>query len=163
MKRIPLTQRKFALVDDEDFEWLNRWKWFARETRELWYAGRFEFENKKRKQIHMHRLIMKTPSYLDVDHIDRNGLNNQKYNLRNCTRSQNQKNRKKQDNNTSGFMGVSWDKSRNKYKAKIKLNGKTINLGRFQQALDAAKVYDQAAIKYHKEFATLNFPRDNYK
>jgi hypothetical protein len=91
-----------------------------------------------------------------VDHIDRNPLNNQKNNLRISNKSTNGMNRLKPIHNTSGYKGVSFRKERNKFRAYITLNQKTINLGHYKTAIEAAKVYNDAAIKYHKEFAVLN-------
>ncbi len=93
MKKIKLTKSKFALVDDEDFDYLNQWKWHYTGTG---YAGRKIYPNGRydQKMLYLHRVIMQTPVGLDVDHIDHDRLNNQKSNLRNCTRTDNLKNRK---------------------------------------------------------------------
>jgi hypothetical protein len=90
-------------------------------------------------------------------HKDGNGLNCQDGNLRVCTSSQNGMNRGKQSDNTSGYKGVTWDKSKGKWQASIKVNQKTIFLGRFNNVIEAAKAYDEGAKKYHGAFARLNF------
>ncbi len=161
MKEIPLTKGVFALVDDEDYEYLNRHKWTVSKTDYTYYAIRYLWINKKRYPILMHRMIMYTPTKLVVDHVDKNGLNNQKCNLRNCTSSQNQTN--KNPRGKSKYMGVYFVpytyKNNNKIyiKAAITINKKRIYLGRFKTEIDAAKAYDKAAIFYKNEFANLNF------
>lgn len=156
MKEIQLTQGKVALVDDEDFDYLNQFKWYTNKCGhgyDKFYAVRLN----KHENVHMHRLIMNTPDGFYTDHIDGDGLNNQKNNLRICTSSQNQANKKKCKNNNCGFKGVHLDKPRNKWKATIHKNNKTIFLGRFDTPQEAAKNYDKAARKYFGEFAELNF------
>lgn len=96
----------------------------------------------------------------EIDHIDGNKTNNQRKNLRSATRSQNARNRKIQSNNTSGFKGVCWDKDRNKYRAYIRVDYKLIHLGYFDDPIEAARVYDKAAILYFGEFAKLNFLKE---
>jgi hypothetical protein len=151
MKEIKLTQGKVALVDDEDFEYLNQVKWYASHQRN-WYANRDLFIGKKRIHIIMHRLIMNTPMHLEVDHIDHNGLNNQKSNLRNCTRRQNGKNIRPRNN----YLGVYFN-TEGYISAKIYNDGKSIHLGYFKTEIDAAKARDDASKKYFGEFAHLNF------
>ena len=152
-KEIKLTQGKVAIVDDADFEYLNQFKWYANNN----YAVRcFTVSKNKVNRILMHREIMKISKGLIIDHIDRNGLNNQKNNLRICTNSQNLMNRCKNINNTSGFKGVVYNKLDKKYRAKIYFNSKCISLGCYIDPKDAAKAYNEAALKYHGEFANLN-------
>ena len=155
MKEIQLTQGKAALVDDEDFEWLNQWKWCAHKSDSgVFYARRRGDGN---KTIHMHRVIMDTPDNLECDHKDNNGLNCQRYNLRNCTRGQNNSNRRKTKKNTSGFKGVSWQKSRNKWRVQLQINGVKKFFGLFDRLDEAANAYDEAAKENHKEFSNVNF------
>jgi len=160
MKKIPLTQGKFALVDDEDFEWLNQWKWYYSKVGKDGiggYAMRKFRVNGKQKTIRMHRLINNTPDGMDTDHDNGNKLDNRRKNLRDATTSQNQINRKKgRGNYSSRFKGVFWHKVTKKWHAQITLNGKRIHLGLFVSELAAAAAYDEAAIKFHGEFASLN-------
>jgi hypothetical protein len=160
MKEISLSQNKVALVDDEDYDFLSQWKWQVTEGKTgKFYAVRMQCIPKSeiRKRIFMHRLIMKAPDNIDVDHKKGNGLNNQKENLRLATKSQNAANRKKPKNNTSGFKGVSWDRARNKWLACIRFNYKNIHLGRFIDRIDAVKSYDKKAKELFGEFAQTNF------
>ena len=103
---------------------------------------------------------MNAPDDKFVDHRDGNALNNQKYNLRLCTCAENQMNRGKQRNNTIGLCGVT--RHGNGYRAQIGLAGKRLRLGTYSTPTEAAVAYDQAAIKYHGEFAWLNFPENSY-
>jgi hypothetical protein len=159
MKEIPLTQGKVALVDDDDYDRLMAiGKWYfgcgGYAVRSVGYKkpnGRWSC-----KIIYMHCIIMNTPSGMDTDHSDTDKLNNQKYNLRICTRSQNKMNIRITLANSSGYKGVCWFKRGQKWKAQIMVNGKNIHLGYFTCPIEAAKVYNEAAIKYHGEFARLN-------
>lgn len=155
MKKIPLTQGKFALVDDEDFEWLNQWKWKAQKTKSgNWYANRVQYTPEK-KIILMHRIILGlTEKDQWGDHQDHNGLNNQKTNIRKCNRSQNQANRRPLKNRTSKFLGVC--RYKNKWRAGLKYKGRQYHLGDFYIEADAALAYNKAALKFHGEFANLN-------
>ncbi len=155
MKKILLTHGQFTLVDDEDYEWLNQWKWCAQFNPKTnsYYAVRSE----KNKVKIMSRVIMGEPKDLLVDHRDRNTLNNQRNNLRIATRSQNGRNSKKHRNNTLGFIGIFRKKGSKKWKAHISVNGKMIYLGMFCSKLEAAKRYDDEAKKIGGEFANLNF------
>lgn len=150
MKRIKLTHSKHAIVDDEDFELLNKYSWCITPDG---YAKR-SWRDKKIRIVQnesMHRLIMKAKKGQLIDHINHNKLDNRKKNLRFCTRSESQRNRRKPCNNSTGFKGVyrSYSKNGKKWVAKI-------TLGTFQRKIDAAKIYNEAAKKYFGEFAKLN-------
>jgi hypothetical protein len=152
-RKIELTQGKFAVVDPEDFEKLNTHKWYAANNyHNTFYAVRkIGRRNGKIKHISMHRQITKPLPGLVVDHKDGNGLNNRKENLRIATEAQNHCNcRKTSKKTTSKYKGVCYNKQRSKFRADIKCNG------HFDNEIDAAKAYDQAAKKHYGEFAKLN-------
>jgi len=161
MKKIKLTKGKFALVDDEDFEKVNAFKWQVRKsyTTEMWYAERKQTIDGSSKKVNlcMHRFIMNiTDKDVKIDHFDRNGLNNQKLNLRPCNSSQNGVNRKSVDNRTSKYLGVSWDGSRSRWRAATTKYYKQIHIGRFITEKEAALAYNKKAFEVHGEFANLN-------
>ena len=153
MKEIELTQGKFALVDDDNYDYLMQWKWCVTSCGNRFYAMRAVKDNGKNIYIYLHRLIMKTPINLFVDHVDHNTLNCQKYNMRNCTRQENSQNRKAWNYGTSIYLGVSFNKERNLFRADIR----NIHLGYFSNEIDAAKTYDLKAKEIYGEFANLNF------
>lgn len=154
MKTIPLTKRKMALVDDEDYEWLMQWKWHVIECEKNFYARR----NHKGKTIYMHRLIMGACAGQQTDHKNCNGLNNQKQNLRFCSNAQNQYNQKSYIGHTSKFRGVCWHKVAKKWQASIRHHYHLIYLGLFGNEFEAAKAYDRAAVEKYGEYAHLNIP-----
>lgn len=147
MKLIPLTQGKFAKVDDEDYNDLSRHKWRLCSNR---YAGRLS------KTIYMHRVVAKTPPGMDTDHINGDTLDNRRSNLRTCSATENQRNRSKNSSNKSGYKGVSWNINAGKWRATITVNRKNIHIGYFATAELAAQAYDDAAQKHGGEFARLN-------
>lgn len=158
--RLPNT---FAMVDDEDFDSLSKYKWRAKENCRTFYADRPTKPSKKqgkvRKQskVQMHRSILSAPRGMEVDHIDGDGLNNQKSNLRLCTKSQNQHNRRPQCNK-SGFKGVVWHKRNKRWQSQLMLEGRYVYLGTYFCLIKAAKAYDEGANKHFGKFARLNFP-----
>lgn len=148
-KAVPLTQGKYALVDEEDYDRVMQYRWCYTKTG-------YAHHNKLGR---MHRFIMNTPDDMDTDHIDRDKLNNRKSNLRICNRSENSCNSIGVANSTSKYKGVCWVSSKNKWMAQITHKGKRKFKGYYQRERDAAKAYDEAAIKYHGEFALINFPQ----
>ena len=153
-RRIPLTRGLFAIVDAEDYPWLSQYTWFAEGTDKNCYAVRKE----NGKSIKMHRQITNAPDHLVVDHIDHNGLNNRKENLRICTFAENCRNLRSSAKKTSKYKGVHRHKRLGKWAAQITFENKKHHLGYFTDETAAAKAYDDAAKKFHGEFASLNFP-----
>ena len=153
MKKIPLTKGRFTVVDDEDFPLLSQHKWYCMTSTPSGYAARGTGSNGS--LILMHRQIMETPKGMECDHINMDGLDNRRENLRNCTSSQNKMNRGPQKNNALGYKGISKIPS-GKYRAKIQIDGKQVHLGYFESVQQAATAYDHAAEKYHHQFAHPN-------
>ena len=158
VRRIKLSWGKWAIVDADDYERVSMYRWLAVEDGRCWYAKTLRRDGMR---ISMHRLILDAPKGLFVDHIDHDGLNNRKSNLRLCTRKQNRRNRRPKPGCTSKYKGVHWCKGRNKFRANIYLNKKAIHLGYFHDEIAAAKAYDKKAKELFGEFAYLNFPQEN--
>lgn len=159
MKKIPLSQGKVALVDDADYKSLRQHRWYANKIRHIYYVQRnIQVSNSKRQPIFMHRVILNAPDGVEIDHINGNGLDNRRSNLRLCTCGENSRHQRLRLNNTTGFKGVTIAKQmpRNPYQAQIMINNKQIYLGCHQTAEAAAKVYDAAALQHHGEFALTN-------
>ena len=153
MKKIPLTQGQFAIVDDEDFERVSKLKWYAAKKRSTFYAQR---EHKK-TCLKMHRFILGiTDSAVIIDHKNGNGLDNTRGNIRICRNAENCMNRNGLSSSSSKYKGVSWCRHTNKWKAQIRFNGKLYYLGVYESELESARVYDKAAKKHFGEFAWLN-------
>lgn len=160
-RRIPLTQGKYAIVDSDDYYHLAKYKWHAARRDGRFYAIRaVRTGNGKKRHIPMHRQVLKVAEGLLIDHINRNGLDNRRANLRPATPAQNVLNRTKFKKRTYGskYKGVTYNRTKDLYQAQIQLNRKYIFLGFFQDEVRAAKAYDLAAKKYHGDFAALNFP-----
>ena len=159
MKRIPLTQGKFAIVDDEDYEWLMQWKWHANKIGHTCYARRRAIKNGKVTYIYMHREIAKTPKNLQADHVNGNGSDNRKFNIRNCTHQQNLQNMQT-STGTSQYKGVTWYKRDKTWQAEIRQNSKGIFLGRFSTEIEAAKAYNKKAKELFGEYANPNIIKE---
>lgn len=150
MKKIPLTQGQFALIDDEDFEVVNKLKWFAAYQKD---RNKYLVRN---KDTMLHRMLLNvTDSKIQVDHINGNPLDNRRCNLRTCTNKQNMMNRFLQKNNTTGYKGVRKSGLKG-FRATIQVNNKKINLGSYKTIKEAAIAYNNGALKYFGEFANLN-------
>lgn len=163
MKKIPLSKgRDFAIVDDEDFDLLSAYTWklqngSSKYTKKYYGSRAVKVDGVEKYQL-MHRIIMGvSDKSVQVDHIDGNGLNNQRSNLRICNSSQNNKNRNKMNKKTTSiFKGVCFDKSRQLYNAAIRIDGKCKNIGRYKTEAEAAMAYNYMAFFNHGEFAVLN-------
>lgn len=155
MEKIKLSQNKEALIDVEDYHRLKKYKWYV--SRSPWgYCARANIkENGKRKTLYMHRHVMNAPENKEIDHINHNGLDNRKTNLRVCSHAENMRNRKKNRNSISKFKGVK-PAGKKDWQAIITINDKEKYLGCFTSEIEAAIAYNQAAIEYFGEFAFLN-------
>lgn len=152
MKEILLNKDFITLVDDEDYDYLNQWRWCV----DNGYVVRGIRNGKAVKKIYMHRLLLNPENDLVIDHIDGNKLNNQKHNLRICSIKDNVRNRKKANKKMSSkYKGVHYLKNNNTWQAYIN-NGKRIYLGSFKTEKEAAIAYNEAALIYHGNFAKLN-------
>jgi hypothetical protein len=159
MKEIPLTQGKVALVDDEDFEYLNQWKWCALKKHDgKLYAVRHTSRSRPpRKMIKMHRQILGIyDKNILVDHRNSNGLDNQRQNLRVADSVQNARNRRKSTNKSSRYMGVTRCKRDGNWRVTIQTGSKTIQLGRFDCEIEAARAYNSAGYDRDPEFFVWN-------
>jgi HNH endonuclease len=160
MKTISLTKGFSAIVDDADFEWLMQWEWHCIVNKRNKYAVR-SLHGIRMHGIRMHRVIINAPSGILVDHIDGNGLNNQRSNLRLCTNAQNMRNMKISPRGTSQYKGVQWRKDHSKWQTSIMSNYRRYHIGYFTSEVEAARAYDAAAIRHFGEFACLNFPQED--
>lgn len=157
MRTITLTDKiTEVLIDDEDYDkvikFSSSWTLMRGGVGTSIYFGGYI-----RKTYLLHRFLMGCKKkWLHVDHINRNILDNRKENLRVCTNAQNCRNRKLKSTNLSGYRGVHFVKHISKWQARICVDNKQINLGYFVNKNDAAIAYNNAAIKFHKQFATLN-------
>lgn len=157
MKIIWLTQGQFTLVDDEDYRYLSEYNWHTHKDRDRFYARTTIVDNGHPKKVMMHRYIMRVSGGMVLDHKDGNGLNNQKSNLRICTRAENGRNQKIKDGLSSQFKGVHFHKDTGKWMSRVTVSKKLIYLGLFVSETDAAVAYDNKAKELHGEFAKLNF------
>ena len=156
-KIIKLTRGYESIVDDEDYDRLIKMgKWNIMRKGKNIYARRNDKKATKSITL-MHRLILDAPKDLHIDHINGNGLDNRKINLRFCTASQNQMNRTSVAGSSSRFKGVHWHIRNKKWQAQIALRGRYYYLGIFDNEIDAAIIYDEAAKILHGNFAQTNF------
>ena len=142
MKEIPLTQGKVAIVDDEDYKYLSQFKWCAHKVYNIFYAVRNIREDGKQKTLQMHTAILGRKDGFECDHINGNGLDNRRSNLRLVTHRQNEQNRHKKK--TSKYPGIYWNKQNKKWEALIRINGKRIHLGLFNDEYKAYLAYCKA-------------------
>lgn len=154
MKEIKLTQGKFAIVDDEDFEELSKHRWYFNRR----YAIRnIALGGGKHAPFYMQAAIMGKREGLEIDHRNGDKLDNRRENLRHVTRSQNLQNQRPDRKGTSSqYKGVCWDKARKKWIVEIRIGGKANNLGRYESEYNAAMAYNEAAARLFGEYARLN-------
>ena len=159
-RRIYLGEGEWAILDQEDYYRFGNSKWGIEGKKDKFYAVRnVKNGDKKVRTERLHREIMDAPKGLLVDHRNGNSLDNRRANLRLATHAQNMHNRKKIKTKTSSqYIGASLDKRSGRWASKIRCHGKKVHLGCFGSDIEAAKAYDEAAKKYHGEFARLNFP-----
>ena len=156
MKQIFLTHDKVALIDDEDYIIASQYHWYAVKGKYTWYATTHQKINGKMKTLYLHRIIMEAEQDVEVDHIDGNGLNCIRKNMRLCTPLDNNRNRRIQKGNKSGYKGVRWDSRLGKWRSEISVKNKLIHLGVFIQKDDAGLAYNEAAKLHYGDFARLN-------
>lgn len=153
-KLVDVGHEMHALVDDEDFQNVSRYRWWlARRHRNFYAMGIVSGQ-----RVYLHRFIMSPPEGMVVDHMNRNGLDCRRSNMRITSKTKNAQNTRHRSHNTSGFRGVYFCKQTGRWRAEIRCNGKVKKLGRYHDKVHAARVYDVNAVELHGEFATLNFP-----
>lgn len=153
MRRLELTRGKFALVDDADFPSLTEHRWHAFPAGKTWYAA----SSCGRKRVYLHRMILGAEPGMEVDHINGDGLDNRRTNLRLCSHRDNLRNQRKQNGTTSRFKGVTWNQHSRRWYAQSKVNGKRIYIGCFKSEEDAARAYDALARSMFGPYARPNF------
>lgn len=152
-KKIALPRGRFALVDDQDFERLSQYKWY--------YVGKYAARKGckalgEKNTIYMHREVLQTPDGLETDHVNGDGLDNRRENLRACTASENQRNRSVRVDSWSGFKGVQWSPKKNRWSVRITHNRRRLFVGDYDNLLDAARAYDTAAKDLFGDFRRDN-------
>lgn len=165
-RKIPVGKGLFAIVDSRDYKSLVNHKWHHKRSEHSIYAYTNINTGRRRKNgkflyygMPMHRMILDPPKNSFVDHIDGNGLNNTRKNIRVCTQTQNAKNRHRQKSSKAPYKGISFCKQSKKWRPRISVKGKNISFGLFSCPVAAARAYDEKAIQHHGEFARLNFPK----
>jgi len=153
---ISLSQGKIALIDKEDLEKIAQYKWYALKRGNICYAiAHIRISPHKRTTLYMHRLIAQVLPNQDIDHINCNGLDNRRINLRIATQQENNFNMRPR-NGTSSYKGVHWHSQSRHWRSQITLNGRHISLGLFKNEIDAAQAYNAAAKHLFGDFAHLN-------
>ena len=153
IKKIKLTQSKETFIDSEDYEKIKSYNWYYHSSG---YAACKQKINNIWKTILLHRVIMNCPNNKQIDHINGNGLDNRKENLRICTHAENGRNTKKRKGTTSKYKGIYWYKALSKWSVRIRFNYKWIFIGYFNDEKEAAKAYNEKAKELFGKFAKLN-------
>lgn len=155
-RRIKLTRGRYAIVDVEDFERLNQYKW---QWSRCGYAKRSVYKSGKQADTYMHTVVCPVPAGMVTDHANRNKLDNRKANLRPATRRQNVWNcSSKTENEKTRYHGISWRKDIKRWRVRLTISGRRQAFGCYTDEVEAAKAYDRLAKQYRGEFAVLNFP-----
>jgi hypothetical protein len=154
---IPLTQGRYAIADAEDYERISRHRWCLSRSGKRLYAQR----RSRGRTIRMHQFIMKPPGGMLVDHINGNGLDNRRCNLRICSRLENSRNRRVNPNTVTGYKGLYRSRRTGRYYAQIFFEGHCHRIGSFDTAVEAARAYDRRAIECFGPFACLNLPQEH--
>lgn len=157
MRLIGLTRGMSAMVDDCDYDSLNEFRWYTNKNYRTYYAA----TKRPEQTVQMHRVILSAPMGVLVDHIDGNGLNNQRANLRFASPSENTAHRLHRPAVTSSrYRGVTYNRRTSSWQAGIKVAGKSRHLGLFECEDVAAHAYDAAARRTWGQFAVCNFPME---
>src|SRR3989304_3991655 len=158
MKEIILASGHKVSFDDKDFDLVSAYNWYLCKSKNERLYARGRLKINPRIRVQMHRLIVDLLPNEDVDHKDDDGLNNQKDNLRKCSRSQNLQNKRKfpKDFSTSQYKGVCWDKVNQNWKSRIYIEGRRICIGNFNSEIIAAIAYNNAARSFFGDFARIN-------
>jgi len=154
MRRIIVQKkpRKYAIIDDNDFQWLSQYRWsVAGGAKKDGYYAAYRGDN---ELAYMHRLIMDAPAGVEVDHINRNRLDNRRSNLRLCDSHQNKLNTKLRSDNITGCKGLRWRNDVKSWRVNVKIRGKEIHIGYFKKKRDAIRARKEAEIIYYGEFAS---------
>ncbi len=158
---IPLTRGKAATIDSDDYLRVAGYQWRANKARggHIYYAmANLPRREGRRSCVLLHRIVANAPDEVEIDHIDGDGLNCRRNNLRRATRQQNACNRRRRRNFASRFKGVLRAETRNRWIAKIRANNRAYYLGTFDSQEEAARAYSDAAIELHGEFAQSSSP-----
>lgn len=157
---IPLSQGKVGIIDVEDFPFVSQWKWHASRYGNTFYVMRRRrvSDEDGASKIALARELLNAPGGMVVDHINGDGLDNRRCNLRVVTQLQNTRNRRSATGSTSKYLGVCWHKGDRRWQAAIKVEHRNIYLGQFADEAEAARAYDRAALLRYGPYARLNFP-----
>lgn len=149
---VPLTMGKEAVIDAADVPLVAGRNWCAEKATDTFYAVRTQKVGGKARHFRLHRVLTGATGRDHVDHVDGNGLNCRRSNMRLATHTENMRNSRRRRDNSSGVKGVTFDKWTGRWQAKISVDGRTVHLGRFSSIEAAAEAYRKGSEKYHGEF-----------